>query len=404
MYNDNCILTVNGGSSSIKFSLYKIKEPLEQLYNGEIENIGSKKSTLNFNNNTDQQKNSFNIEAADHDQAANHLIEWLEKQEHFDSVKAIGHRIVHGMKHTQPELVTDDLLNELKKISAFDPEHLPEEIKLIEVFKKRYPALKQIACFDTSFHTSMPVVAKLISIPRRYYEMGIQRYGFHGISYSYLMEELKRVAGEETAKGKIILAHLGSGASLAAVKAGKSIDTSMGFTPTSGLPMGTRTGDLGPGVAWYLMQHEKLTPKEFNHLINQESGLLGISETNFDMRELMKIEDTDNRAKEAIELFCYQTKKWIGSFVAALGGVDVLVFSGGIGEHSPEVRSKICDNLEFLGIELDEVKNMNNEPIISTEISKVKVRVIKTNEELMIAKMVRNVLNYSINSEGMSIQ
>ena len=397
------ILTINGGSSSIKFSLYRIDEPLKQLFSGEIENIGTKKSILNFNNNKDQQKNSFDIEAADHDEAANHLIDWLEKQEQFDSVKAIGHRIVHGMKHTQPELVTDDLLNELKKISAFDPEHLPEEIKLIEVFKKRYPELKQIACFDTSFHTSMPVVAKLLTIPRRYYEMGIQRYGFHGLSYAYLMEELKRVAGEETAKGKIILAHLGSGASLAAVKDGKSVDTSMGFTPTSGLPMGTRTGDLDPGVAWYLMQHEKLTPKEFNHLINQESGLLGISETNSDMRKLTKIEDTDNRAKEAIELFCYQTKKWIGSFVAALGGVDILVFSGGIGEHSPEVRSKICDGLEFLGIELDEIKNMNNEPVISTEISKVKVRVIKTNEELMIAKMVCEVLNYSLKSEGMSI-
>ena len=390
------ILTINGGSSSIKFSLYKIDEPLKQLFSGEIENIGSKKSTLNFNNNKDQQKNSLDIEATDHGQAANHLIDWLEKREHFDSVKAIGHRIVHGMKHTEPELVTDDLLNELKKISAFDPEHLPEEIKLIEVFKSRYPELKQIACFDTSFHTSMPVVAKLLSIPRRYYEMGIQRYGFHGLSYAYLMEELKCLTGEETAKGKIILAHLGSGASLAAVKDGKSMDTSMGFTPTSGLPMGTRTGDLDPGVAWYLMQHEKLTPKEFNHLINQESGLLGISETNSEMRELMKIEDTDNRAKEAIELFCYQTKKWIGSFAAVLGGLEVLVFSGGIGENSPEVRSKICDNLEFLGIELDEIKNMNNEPVISTEISKVKVHVIKTNEELMIAKMVCGVLNYSL--------
>ncbi|MEO6454809.1 MAG: hypothetical protein ABIN97_12085, partial [Ginsengibacter sp.] len=203
-------------------------------------------------------------------------------------------------------------------------------------------------------------------------------------------------AGDETAKGKIILAHLGNGASLAAVKDGKSMDTSMGFTPTSGLPMGTRTGDLDPGVAWYLMQFEKLNPKQFSHLINHESGLLGISETNADMRELMKIEDTDNRAKEAIELFCYQTKKWIGSFAAALGGLDTLVFSGGIGEHSPEVRSKICDNLEFLGIELDEIKNRNNEGIISTEKSRVSVHVIKTNEELMIAKLVCDVLNYSI--------
>jgi acetate kinase len=390
------ILAINGGSSSIKFALFKTGNSLKQLFNGAIENIGTQKATLNFSNTIDQQKNSIDIEAADHDQAANHLIGWLEKQEHFDSIKAIGHRIVHGMDHTEPELVTDDLLNELKKISAFDPEHLPEEIKLIEVFKKRHPAIKQIACFDTSFHTSMPVVAKLLSIPRRYFEMGIQRYGFHGLSYAYLVEELKRVAGEEAAKGKIILAHLGSGASLAAVKHGKSLDTSMGFTPTSGLPMGTRTGDLDPGVAWYLMQCEKLGPKKFNHLINHESGLLGISETNSDMRELMKIEDTDHRAKEAIELFCYQTKKWIGSFTTVLGGLDTLVFSGGIGEHSPEVRSKICDNLEFLGLELDEIKNINNEAIISTEKSKVKVRVITTNEDVMIARLVNDILNKSI--------
>ncbi|MEO6819804.1 MAG: acetate/propionate family kinase [Ginsengibacter sp.] len=392
MNNGNSILTINGGSSSIKFSLYKMEEPLLQIFFGEIEKIGTQEAKLNFTDSVSEDKKSISIEAGDHDEATNNLIKWLEKKDGFDSVKAVGHRIVHGMQHTQPELITDDLMVELKKISAFDPEHLPEEIKLIEAFKKHYPELKQIACFDTSFHTTMPVVAKLLTIPRRYYEKGIQRYGFHGLSYAYLMEELKRLAGEEKAMGKIILAHLGSGASLAAVKEGKSVDTSMGFTPTSGLPMGTRTGDLDPGVAWYLMQFEKFTPKQFSHLINHESGLLGLSETNSDMRELMKIEDTDERASEAIELFCYQTKKWIGSFAAVLGGLDVLVFSGGIGEHSSEVRSKICDNLDFLGIELDEIKNMNNDLVISTDKSKVMVRVIKTNEEVMIAKMVCHVL------------
>ncbi|MBK5271954.1 MAG: acetate/propionate family kinase [Bacteroidia bacterium] len=387
------ILTINGGSSSIKFSLYKIEEPLVQLFYGEIENIGTKKSTLSFTKAIDQEKNCTNIKATDHQEAATALADWLEKQEGFDSVKAIGHRIVHGMKHTEPEIVTSALLDELKKISVYDPEHLPEEIKLIELFRKRYPSLTQVACFDTSFHTSMPTVAKLLSIPRRYYEMGIQRYGFHGLSYAYLMEELERIAGTETAQGKIILVHLGSGASLAAVKDGKSMDTSMGFTPTSGIPMSTRTGDLDPGVALYLIRTKKLNPKEFNHLINHESGLLGISETSSDMRELMEVEDTDYRAAEAIELFCYQTKKWIGSFAAVLCGLDTLVFSGGIGEHSPEIRSEICDCLEFLGIELDEIKNMNNEAIISTGESKVTVRVIKTNEEVMIAGLVNDILN-----------
>jgi acetate kinase len=245
----------------------------------------------------------------------------------------------------------------------------------------------------------MPPVAKLLSIPRRYYKMGIQRYGFHGLSYAYLMQELERIAGNKSAKRKIILAHLGNGASVAAVKDGKSIDTSMGFTPTSGLPMGTRTGDLDPGVAWYLMQYERLDPKEFNHLINHESGLLGISETSADMRELMKIEDRDERAAEAIELFCYQTKKWIGSFAAVLGGLDVLVFSGGIGENSPDVRSRIGSNLEFPGIELDKIKNINNQTIISADTSKVNVYVIKTNEELMIATLVGWLLNYSDKNE-----
>lgn len=396
MHKDECILTINGGSSSIKFSLYKIKEPLERLFYGQIENIGSAKTKLNYNNSIAEQENSINIQVTNHDQAINNLIDWLEKQEGFDSINAIGHRIVHGMKHTEPEIISPELLKELKKISAYDPEHLPEEIKLIEAFSKRYPSLKQVACFDTSFHTSMPTVAKMLSIPRRYFEEGIQRYGFHGLSYSFLMEELERVAGVESAQGKVILAHLGSGASLAAVKDGKSLDTSMGFTPAAGLPMGTRTGDLDPGVAWYLMQFEKLNPKEFNHLINHESGLLGVSETSSDVRELMEAEDINGNAKDAIELFCYQTKKWIGSFTTVLRGLDTLVFSGGIGEHSPEVRSKICDNLEFLGIELDEIKNRNNEGIISKESSKVNVHVIKTNEELMIAKLVCDVLNYSV--------
>ena len=386
------ILAINGGSSSIKFSFYKIKEEYESVLSGEIKNIGAKNPSLAFYKSTEQHKISLDITATDHSQAANYLADWLEKQNGFTSVTAIGHRIVHGMQHTEPELITDELLEELKKISAFDPEHLPEEIKLIEIFAKRYPNIKQMACFDTAFHTSMPPVAKLLPLPRRYYNKGIRRYGFHGLSYAYLLEELKHIVGNDAGNGKIILAHLGSGASLAAVKNGKSIDTSMGFTPTSGLPMGTRSGDLDPGVAWYLMQYENISAKKFNHLINHESGMLGISETSANMRELMDYEDTDNRASQAVRFFCYQTKKRIGAFAAALEGLEILVFSGGIGEHSPEARSKICDGLEFLGIELDEIHNMNNETIISSTNSKVKVFVIHTNEELMIAKLVENLL------------
>ena len=391
----DCILIINGGSSSIKFALYDVDGTIKQSLSGEIENIGSKNTALSYTNAISNQKNSIKAEIADHKEAANFLIDWLEKQDGFASVKATGHRIVHGMQHTAPEQITPELLDELKKISAYDPEHLPEEIKLIEVFGKRYPSLAQVACFDTSFHTSMPMVAKLLSTPRRYFDMGIQRYGFHGLSYAYLMEELNRIAGAEVGEGKIILAHLGNGASLAAVKDGKSIDTSMGFTPTSGLPMGTRTGDLDPGVAWYLMESEKLSAKQFNHLINHESGLLGISGTSSDMRDLIKWQSTDARAAEAVELFCYQAKKWIGAYAAALGGIDTLIFSGGIGEHAAEIRSRICIGLGFLGIEIDEPRNAQHEAIISADAGKVSVRVVKTNEELMIARLVCDVLNYS---------
>ncbi len=392
MQQNSTILTINGGSSSIKFALYQKQTGLSQLLNGQIERIGTKNTTLEANDVANNKKETTPIDATNHEQAVNYLINWLQKQQHLDSITAIGHRIVHGMKHTAPELITPALIDELKQISTFDPEHLPGEIALIEAFIKQFPELPQIACFDTSFHTSMPVVAKMLPIPRRYYEKGIQRYGFHGLSYAYLMKELTSREGVKAAKGKIILAHLGSGASLAAVKDGKSIDTSMGFTPTSGISMGTRTGDLDPGVAWYFMQAEKMNADQFSHLINHESGLLGVSETSADMRELIKTQPTDNRAAEAIDLFCYQAKKRIGSFAAVLGGLDMLVFSGGIGEHSPEVRSKICKNMQFLGIELDETKNAANETIISTGGSKVVVHVITTNEELMIAKLVTGLL------------
>lgn len=394
--NKNIVLTINGGSSSIKFALYEMEETLKQLFYGEIENISTKNAVLNFGDASAGKKNTLNINTVDYDESVNQLIDWLELQEGFTSVKAIGHRIVHGMQRTAPEKITAKLLDDLKQICPYDPEHLPLEIKLIEIFAKRYPKLVQVACFDTSFHSTMPLVAKLLPIPKKYFAMGIQRYGFHGLSYAYLMQELERIDGKETATGKIILAHLGNGASLAAVKEGKCIDTSMGFTPASGLVMGTRTGDLDPGVAWYLMQVEKFTAKQFNRLINHESGLLGISETSSDMRKLIKNKNTNSCAAHAFNLFCYQTKKYIGAYIAALEGLDTLVFSAGIGEHSPEVRSQICDGLQFLGIKLDKIKNRDNEPIISTDKSKVTVRVMRTNEQLMIARMVCDLLNYSI--------
>ncbi|MBI5676359.1 MAG: acetate/propionate family kinase [Nitrospirae bacterium] len=386
------ILTINGGSSSIKFALYRTGELLERRLYGKVDRIGLPGTNLTFNDLTKNQQECRSITSSDHRSAANFLIDWLEERIGLASLKAVGHRVVHGMKYTASELVTKELLDELHRISSYDPEHLPREIELIEAFLQRHPQLPQVACFDTAFHSAMPRVARLLPIPRRFDAIGIQRYGFHGLSYTYLMEELARVAGTKAAHGRVILAHLGNGASMAAVHDGKSIDTSMGFTPAGGLPMGTRTGDLDPGVAWYLMQTENLSPEQFNNLINHESGLLGVSETSSDMRDLLERQAADVRAAEAIALFCYQAKKWIGAFAAALRGLDTLVFSGGIGENAAEVRARICEGLEFLGIELEEKQNADNDAIISTESSRVIVRVIHTDEELMITKTVCGIL------------
>jgi acetate kinase len=393
------ILTINGGSSSIKFALYKASEHMEQSFHGSLDRIGLPGTNLTFSDSTENKKGSFNLESSDTKSVSNYLIDWLEKQIDFSIISGVGHRVVFGMKHTEPERITKELLNELHRISPYDTDHLPAEIELIEALLQRYPKILQVACFDTAFHRNMPRVAKLLPIPRRFEKLGVQRYGFHGLSYSYLMEELVRVAGSKAAQGRVILAHLGSGASMTAVYGGKSIDTSMGFTPAGGLTMGTRPGDLDPGVAWYMIKSENLTPKQFNKLINHESGLLGISETSSDMKDLLAKETDDVRAAEAVELFCYQVKKWIGSFSAALGGLDTLVFSGGIGENCPVIRSRVCEGLEFLGIELEEKRNLINAQVVSKENGKTTVRVIHTDEELMIAKTVNQIINLNIETE-----
>jgi len=387
------ILTINGGSSSIKFALYQVGEPLKRGLYGKIDRIGLTGTNLTFSDSTGNQKDSLILESSGTKAAANFLIDWLEKQDGFPSVKAVGHRVVHGMNRTGPEPITNELLEELHLITSYDPDHLPNEIEFIEAFRRRHPKLSQVACFDTAFHSTMPRVAKLLPIPRRFDTIGIRRYGFHGLSYAYIIEELARVAGTQAAQGRVILAHLGNGASLAAVREGKSIDTSMGFTPAAGLTMGTRPGDLDPGVAWYMMRSENLSPKQFNHLINHESGLLGVSETSSDMHDLLAQETKDIRAAEAVALFCYQVKKWLGAYAAALGGLDTFVFAGGIGENSSVIRSRICEGLGFLGIELEEKQNAANEGVISSAASRVAVRVIRTDEEQMIAKTVSRILN-----------
>jgi len=386
------ILTINGGSSSIRFALYERGKPLRLLLEGKLDRIGSSDMTLTFKDSIEAPSEARTIAADGSRSAVDFLLEWLESQPAFATIQAIGHRVVHGMTHTEPERVTPELLDELHRIMPYDPEHLPLEIELLEAFRQRHPELPQVVCFDTAFHRTMPRVAKLLPIPRRYDAMGIQRYGFHGLSYAYLIEELARLGDPAATNGRVILAHLGSGASLAAVLDGKSIDTSMGFTPTAGLPMSTRSGDLDPGLVNYLARAEQMTASDFETMVNHQSGLLGVSEISSDMRDLLAQEAKDVRAAEAVEVFCYQAKKWIGSFVAALGGLDTLVFAGGMGESAPIIRERICKGLNFLGIELSHQRNAKNAPLISTDAGRVAVRVIHTEEELMIARSVIRVL------------
>jgi acetate kinase len=394
------ILTINGGSSSIRFAVYEASETPQRRLAGKIDRIGSSGTNLIVTDPSGKPQLPRRLTAADHRTAVDFLLDWLEAQPVFASIKAIGHRVVHGMKHSEPERVTPKLLAELHRIRPYDPDHLPREIELIEAFRKRHPKLPQVACFDTAFHRNMPRVAKLLPIPRRYEAKGVQRYGFHGLSYAYMMEELARLGDPAATTGRVILAHLGNGASMAAVDDGKSIDTSMGFTPTAGLVMSTRSGDLDPGLLSFLARSEQMTPTQFDRMVNRESGLLGVSEISSDLRDLLAQEAGDVRAAEAVALFCYQAKKWIGSFAAALGGVDTIVFAGGIGENAPLIRERICDGLGFLGIELNEARNAENAAVISSDAGRVVVRVIRTDEELMIARSVCRILGLASQKEN----
>ena len=389
--SDN-ILTINGGSSSIKFAVFATTDPLRCALIGKLDRIGQPGAQLTLSDPLTVKQEIVDVDVSDYASAAQFLIDWLESRHVFDWVTGIGHRVVHGMQRSQPEMVTIKLMDELNRISPYAPEHLPGELMLIEAFSKRYPRLPQVCCFDTAFHRTMPRVAKILPIPRRYQQLGVERYGFHGLSYEYLIQELARLGDPAATDGRVVLAHLGNGASMAAVRDGECIDTSMSFTPASGLPMGTRSGDLDPGLINFLSQTENMTPDQFDRMINHESGLLGVSETSSDVRDLLAIEASDVRAAEALAMFCYQAKKQIGSFAAALGGLDTLVFSGGIGENSAEIRSRICEGLQFLGIELATKCNADNASLISLDEGRVAVRVIRTNEEQMIGETVCRVL------------
>ena len=385
------ILTINGGSSSIRFALFEIDKSSERLLDGKVERIGTPAATLQVQR-AGRQASNLKIEADKPESAVNALVGWLKREEPNAAPHGIGHRVVHGLQHMDPERVTPQLLQELKSLEPYDPEHLPREIQLIEILQEHYPQTAQAVCFDTAFHRNMPRVARQLPIPRRYFDRGVQRYGFHGLSYTFLLAELERLGDPAAGRGRVILAHLGGGASMAAVRDGQSIDTSMAFTPTAGLVMNTRSGDLDPGLVSYLLRADALNAQQFQTMVNHESGLLGVSGSSGDVRDLLKREGGDSHAREALDLFCYQAKKWIGSFSAALGGLDTLVFAGGIGENSAAIRTRICAGLEYLGVHVDQRRNERHEAVISAPGAPATLRVIRTDEESVIAAATARVM------------
>jgi acetate kinase len=328
----------------------------------------------------------------DHGAAIRETLAALQRADQALAPAAVGHRVVHGGPHySAPARVDASLLDTLQQIIPLAPDHLPQAITAIRATQDAFPSVPQVACFDTAFHRHMPRVAQLYALPRNLVEGGIERYGFHGLSYEYVLRELRREAPGE-ASGRVIIAHLGNGASMVAVRDGASQDTTMGFTPTGGLVMSNRTGDLDPGVLLYLLEERGQSPADLRVLVNARSGLLGVSGTSPDMRDLLAREESDARAAEAIELFCYTARKYVGALAAVLGGLDTLIFTAGIGEHAAPVRLRICDQLGFLGVRLDAASNERSDAIISADGSAVTVRVMPTDEDLMIARHTRDLL------------
>jgi len=381
------VLTINGGSSSIKFALFDQAEPPMRSLSGAIERIGLPNTAISAKGANGPLARNEPFPATDLAEAGERLIAWLGTHADLGAVAGVGHRVVHGgPKHMRAKRVTPELIDALKQISPLDPDHLPGEIALIDTFLRRLPEVPQVACFDTAFHQDMPRVAQLLPVPRRYEAAGIRRYGFHGLSYTYLISELARVAGQDAARGRLVLAHLGSGASMAAVRDGKCVDTTMSLTPTAGLVMSERTGDLDPGFLIYVLRQERMTAEQVADLVNRQSGLRGVSGISPDMKDLLARESTEPHAAEAVELFCHQAAKYAAAMAVAAGGLDTLVFTAGIGERSVPVRERICARLRFLGVHIDPARNAAAAPVISADGSPVTVRVIPTDEESVIAR------------------
>jgi acetate kinase len=411
---DNCmassvqkrILTMNRGSATLKAALYEAGTQDKLLLSVTIEmamdQAGASFGRLKIADSNGADLLNSTLDVRNSNAALEAMLAWMGQHGFLAGLAAAGHRLVHGgPRYKAPQRITTEFLSEIGQLAPLDPDHLPAAIREIQFIAAKFPELPQVACFDTAFHDSLPNVARMYALPRRLFDQGIFRYGFHGLSYESVMRELHTLEGN-LASGRVIIAHLGSGASMVAVKEGKSMDTSMGFTPLEGLVMSTRSGDVDPGVLLYLLEHKKIPAKELSTLVNKKSGLLGVSETSGDMRSLLENMHQDTRAAEAMDLFCYRAKKYIGGYAAVLSGLDVLVFAGGIGENAPAVRNRICEGLDFLGVRLDVPSNEANAGLISSAESRVKVRVIKTDEDRMIVRHVRSILGWRSTSPSRS--
>ncbi|EHD14855.1 hypothetical protein CIN_07870 [Commensalibacter intestini A911] len=397
------ILIINAGSSSLKFSLYR--ETANEFItsaNGLLEGIGTKKPHLIIKNNKKEvlfEKNWTDPElfkASARDALFDETIEWLFGHLGDDKIVGIGHRVVHGgSEYSAPALVNEKVYEDLKALTPFVPLHQPASLSAMRVMLDKSPDIAQVACFDTAFHSTMPDYAKRFALPRKYFDKGVRRYGFHGLSYQYIVQHLQEEKSP-LATGKLVVAHLGNGASVTAIENGKCVDTSMSFTPLDGLVMGTRTGHIDAAIILYMLQEEKLSPDEIENVIWKKSGLLGISDISSDMRDIMSEINTNGakreNAKQALDLFIYRLVGEIGRLSASLQGIDGLVFTAGIGEHSPELRSEVCKALEWLGVRFNEEANKAGKQLFSTPESKILVQTIPTNEELI---MLQEVLKFA---------